>query len=264
MSRTAIIAGTGRLAAEVAAQLDDPLIAALDGFAPEGLAAEPFRLEQLVPFLDSLQDRGVTRVVFAGGIRRPRLDPALFDSRTAQLVPRIAAAMGAGDDAALRAVIGAFEEVGLTVAGIAEVAPELLPGPGLLTGAPKAKDRSDAAKAAQVVAVLGNLDIGQGAVVAGGLVLAVETLPGTQAMLEFVAATRVGHRGGVLWKAPKPQQDRRIDLPAIGPDTVAQAAAAALGGIAWPAGEAIVIDRPATIAAAEAAGLFLWSRPADG
>ena len=100
---------------------------------------------------------------------------------------------------------------------------------------------------------------------AQGLCLALETLPGTQAMLAFAAA----HQGlrpdpngarGVFFKAPKPGQDRRIDLPTVGPDTVAQAEAARLSGIGWRAGGTVLLDRPATIAAAQAAGLFLWSR----
>lgn len=257
--RTALIAGTGRLPAALAATLDAPVVAALNGFPPEGLEAESFRLEQLVPFIDGLIDRGVTRVVFAGAVRRPPLDPALFDRRTAMLVPRIAAAMQQGDDAALREVIAVFEEAGLTTVGLAEAAPALIPGAGILAGRPAPQDEGDAARAAVIVQGLGALDIGQGAVVAGGLCLAVETLPGTEAMLDFVARTRTG-KGGVLWKAPKPSQERRIDLPAVGPDTVAQAAAAGLAGIAWQAGGVVLIDREETVAAAGAAGLFLWAR----
>lgn len=263
MSRTAIIAGTGGLAAEVAARLDDPVVAALPDHQPDGIAAEPFRLERLVPFLDSLEDRGVTRVIFAGAVRRPRLDPELFDPLTLNLVPLMANAMRQGDDAALRALIGIVEEAAFKVVGLAEVAPDLLPGPGVLTGQIRTIDETDTARAAEVVTALGSLDIGQGAVVAGGLTLAVETLPGTAAMLEFVARTRGGYRGGVLWKQPKPGQDLRVDLPSLGPETIAQATAAALNGIAWPAGQAVIIDRAATVAAAEQAGLFLWSRPAD-
>ncbi|MRX50842.1 DUF1009 domain-containing protein [Paracoccus sp. S-4012] len=256
-----MIAGTGRLPHELAAVLDDPLIAALDGFAPDGLAAESFRLERLVPFMDSLLDRGVERVVFAGLVRRPPLDPEAFDPRTAMLVPRIAMAMQQGDDATLREVIALFEEAGLAIAGVADLAPHLVPGAGMLAGRPGPGDDADLARAREIVAGLGHLDIGQGAVVARGLCLAVETLPGTEAMLDFVARTRPEGRGGVLWKAPKPGQDRRIDLPAVGPETVAQAAAARLAGIGWEAGGVVLIDRRATIAAAEAAGLFLAAVP---
>ena len=265
--RTAIIAGRGGLAAIVAAALERPFVAAIKGFVPEGLMPDlVFRVERLVPFLDHLADRGVTRVVFAGAVQRPRLDPALFDPATARLVPRLLAAMQGGDDAALRGVIALFEEAGLEVVGVDQVAPGLVPGPGILAGKVTEGDRRDADRAASIVQALGAVDVGQGAVVAQGLCLGVEALPGTDALLDFVARTGAALRPnpqaarGLLYKAPKPGQDRRVDLPAIGPETVARAAAAGLAGLAWAAGGVLLLDRAATVAAAQDKGLFLWSR----
>lgn len=265
MSRTALIAGEGSLAPAIAAALDRPLVYALDHLHPQ-VDAKPFRLERLVPFLDELAEQGVTRAVFAGAIRRPRIEPDLFDPRTMAIVPRILMGMQSGDDAALRAVLDVFEEAGIAIASVDQILPGLVPGAGVLAGEPTPRDQKDAARAAEIVQGLGALDIGQGAVVAQGLCLAVEALPGTQAMLDFVrlhAGLKPDPKGprGVLYKAPKPGQDRRIDLPTIGPDTVRQAAEAGLGGIAWQAGSVILLDREDAIARAEQAGLFLWSRP---
>ncbi|WP_126977202.1 LpxI family protein [Frigidibacter oleivorans] len=271
---TAVIAGTGALPGLLVAALtragEPVLLAEMEGFPASvpGVTPLRFRVERLVPFLADLADAGVTRVVFGGAVRRPRLDPELFDNRTATLVPRLLAAMQAGDDATLREVAAIFEDWDLPVVGAAEVAPDLVPGPGLLAGAPTPGDEADAARAAAIVAALGTVDVGQGAVVAQGLCLAVEALPGTDAMLDWVAATGAGLRPdprgarGVIYKAPKPGQDRRMDLPALGPETVRRAAAAGLAGLAWEAGGVLLLDRDATVAAAEAAGLFLWSRPA--
>lgn len=265
MSRVAVIAGAGRLPAAVAACLDAPLICALDGFTPEGLAVDQlFRVERLVPFFHALEDAGVTRVTFAGAVQRPRLDPALFDAGTAQLVPRLMQAMAQGDDATLRAVIGLFEEAGFEVLGTAAIAPGLVPGAGVLCGEIRAQDEADAARAAAIVQALGAVDVGQGCVVAQGLCLAVEALPGTDAMLRGVAALPASLRPtgtrGLFYKAPKPGQDLRIDLPALGPATVARVAEAGLGGIVWQAGGVICLDRAEMIAAAQEAGLFLWAR----
>lgn len=264
---TALIAGQGALPALLAAAAPGLLICELDGFPSAVPGAEPvrFRIERLVPFLDGLVERGVTRVCFAGAMRRPRLEAEMFDARTAQIVPRLIGAMQAGDDATLRAVIELFEEWDLEVIGADAIAPDLVPGEGVLCGAPTEADALDAARAAEIVAALGAVDVGQGAVVAQGLCLAVEALPGTDAMLDFVAlhaGLRPNPAGakGVFYKAPKPGQDRRIDLPALGPQTVARAAAAGLAGIAFEAGGVLLLDRAATVAAAEAAGLFLWGR----
>jgi DUF1009 family protein len=271
--RTAVIGGRGRLPALLVEALEAageaPVLAELHGFPLEGVGArpvEPLRVERLVPFLDRLHDLGVTRVAFAGAVQRPRLDPGLFDARTAALAPRLAAAMQAGDDATLRAVIAVFEEAGFAVAGAAELAPALVPGPGVLGAVALGPEAErDAARAAAIVAALGAVDVGQGAVVARGLCLAVEALPGTDAMLAGLAALPRPEgwpeRAGLLYKAPKPGQDRRIDLPALGPGTVAGAARAGLAGIGFEAGGVLLIDRAATVAAADEAGLFLWARP---
>lgn len=294
MTKIAIISGAGRLPAALAATLDSPLICALDGFPPEGLVPDlVFRVERLVPFLRELSDRGVGRVIFAGAVSRPRLDPSLFDMGTAQMVPRLLAAMQGGDDATLRAVTDIFEQAGFEVVGVPDVAPGLFLAPGVygvtLSGAKPGEsvsavthsgsegwetvsgvtvseaDRADAARAAAIVAALGAVDVGQGAVVAQGLCLAVETLPGTDQMLDFVAKTArrpnpAGARG-VFYKSAKPGQDRRIDLPTIGLETLTRAHAAGLAGIAFPASDVIVLDMKNVLQQAEKLGLFLWAQP---
>lgn len=264
MSRLALIAGRGGLpAALVQALADKPLVCALDGFAPDGVAVDQvFRVERLALFLRLLEDAGVTQVSFAGAVQRPQLDPALFDPQTAQMVPRLLAAMQAGDDATLREVIAIFEEAGFTIAGVEAIAPDLLPQAGVLAGQITAQDEADAERAAQIVAALGAVDVGQGAVVARGLCLGVETLSGTDAMLAGVAALPAGLRpkGGLFYKAAKPDQDRRIDLPTLGVQTLHRVAEAGLAGISFQAGSVICLDLAAMQALARETGLFLWAR----
>lgn len=265
--KTAIIAGSGRLPAALAqAMAEPPLVAALDGFTPEALTVDlTFRVERLVPFLRALERDGVGQVIFAGAVTRPRLDPALLDESTASLLPRLMQAMAAGDDATLRVVIALFEEFGFAVAGVETVAPALLPRPGVLAGTVTQQDKADAARAEAIVTALGAVDVGQGAVVAQGLCLGVEALPGTDALLAQVAgigALRPDPAGGrgVFYKAAKPGQDRRIDLPTLGPETLRGAAAAGLGGVAFKAGSVICLDLPEMQRLAGTLGLFLWAR----
>nr|WP_124111879.1 UDP-2,3-diacylglucosamine diphosphatase LpxI [Palleronia sp. THAF1] len=238
-------------------------VAGLQGFAPDG--AESFRLEHLGSFLAGLRARGTKRIVFAGSLRRPSIDPTAIDAATAPLVPRLAMAMRQGDDALLRAVISVFEEAGLSVIGPTDLIPDLLPAQGVLTRAePDSDAQGDADRATALLRATGPADLGQGVVVASGQVLALEALPGTDWMLESVAALRGDGPlarpvpvGGLLMKRPKPGQDRRIDLPVIGPDTVRRAAAAGLHGIAIEAGGVMILDRAETVAAADDAELFL-------
>ena len=187
--------------------------------------------------------------------------PARIDGVT-PIVPGIVAAISAGDDGALREILAIIEEFGFTLLAAHEVMPDLLPEGGVPTEAePSDRDRADAFRAADIVAALGVADVGQGCVVAAGQALAVEALGGTDWMLRTLAAERPdAPAGGILYKAPKPGQDRRADLPVIGPKTVAGAKAAGLSGIVIEAGGVMVLDRAEVIAACNAAGLFLWVR----
>jgi UDP-2,3-diacylglucosamine hydrolase len=264
MSRLAIIAGAGDLPAEVVGQLPaPPLVCALEGHPPAGLAPDlAFRIERLVPFLRQLHDEGVGEVLFAGAVHRPRLDPGLFDPETAALTPRLLPALQRGDDAVLRAVIEVFEDYGLGVCGLTDVAPGLLSAAGVLGAVePDAGQEADAARGTEILRTLAPLDLGQGCVVASGLCLAVESLFGTDAMLAHVAAcreTREPRHGGVLVKRAKEGQDLRVDLPAIGPATIEAARTARLTGLCLQAGHVVVLHRAETLAAADAAGIAVW------
>jgi UDP-2,3-diacylglucosamine hydrolase len=163
MSRLAIIAGEGDLPAELVAHLPaPPLICAVEGHPPAGLAPDlSFRLERLIPLLRRLVEAGVTEVVLAGAVHRPRFDPTLFDAETAALMPRLLPAMRQGDDALLRAVIGVFEEHGLSVLGLADCAPTLLAEGQLGATTPDPGLEADAARGIAILRALAPLDLGQ-------------------------------------------------------------------------------------------------------
>ncbi|WP_281825462.1 LpxI family protein [Jannaschia rubra] len=260
MTRLALIAGQDRLPATLAHALGgrDWTCHHPEGFAPEGIASSPFRVERLGSFIAGLKADGVEEVCFAGRIGRPTLDPSLVDAATMPLLPRMMQALQAGDDAALRTVITFFEEAGLCVVAAHDLMPALLDVP--VEGTPNDRACADIARAAAVHRALSPLDVGQGCVVAGGLVLAVEAMPGTDWMLESL--TRFdGPSGGVLFKGAKAGQDRRIDMATIGPHTVTAAAVAGLSGIAVIAGDVLVLDAEAMRERLAATGLFLtvWS-----
>ncbi|MBP1804257.1 LpxI family protein [Rubellimicrobium aerolatum] len=218
----------------------------------------PFRVEHLGRLLVALRERGVTGVCFSGGIRRPSVDPSQIDALTMPFVPRFLAAARAGDDGALRVILSLFEEAGFAIHAAHEIAPDLLPPAGVLTAArPTPAHEADAARAEQVHRILAPADIGQGVVVRRGQVLAVEALPGTDFMLDSL---RDLARDALFYKAPKATQDRRADLPAIGPATMERARAAGLSAIVIESNGVMVLDRAATVAAANAAGLVLWVR----
>ncbi len=255
----ALIAGTGDLPPALLARLPQrPLICAMSGFVPAITPDLTFRIEQLGSFLQTLKSRNVQEVCMAGTVRRPDIDPSAIDAATLPFVPRIQAALAAGDDGALRAVIGIFEGAGLAVRAAHEIAPDLLPAAGIPTRALAVADvQADAILAEKVLADMGQADRGQACIVQAGTVLAQEGVGGTDAMI----ADAGDAPGAVLFKGPKPGQDRRADLPVIGPETVLRAVRAQLSGIIIEAGGVMVLDPTKVIATLDAAGLFLWVRP---
>jgi DUF1009 family protein len=260
----ALIAGQGRLPAILVERLKTrPHIASLDGFDPDGVAPDRrFRLETLGSLIGGLKADGVTEVCFVGAIARPEIDPTALDAATLPLLPRIMPALQMGDDAALRAVLAIFEEAGIYIRSAIDLAPNLLPPVSVLSKRQiEEHHRKDAMRAAEIAAALGNLDLGQSCVVRKGQALALEALPGTDFMLNTLAGTTYGP-GGLFYKAKKPTQDVRIDLPVIGVETVRGAAAAGLDGLVIQAGGVMVLDLEDVTAEIDEADLFLWVRDA--
>lgn len=268
----AIVAGRGalpRLIAEDCARRGQPYrVVVFEGVDLDWLAGQPVlpaifeKPGRLFADLRAAQCRTVT---FAGGMVRPRLNPLRFDLKLLSFAPKVLAGVRAGDDTTLRLIAEIFEAEGLTLRAPHEILASLLaPEGGMTRARPTEADRADMARAAEIVSALGVADVGQGAVVAQGICLGLESIQGTDAMLDFVARTAAPFRHdseggkGILFKAPKPGQDWRIDLPAIGAETVRRAAAAGLAGIVVRAGGVLIIGREETIGAADAAGLFLW------
>jgi hypothetical protein len=203
-------------------------------------------------------------LLFIGTLLRPPLTQIRLDWQSVRLLPRMIRMLHGGDDRLLSGVARLAEEGGLRVIGIEEVAPDIIVPDGVLGRyQPSPRDRADIALALTVIAALGPFDVGQAAVVADNHVLAVEAAEGTDNLLARIADLRRQGRVvtppgvGVLVKAPKPGQDRRFDLPAIGPQTVEHVARAGLAGLAVAAGNTIVAEAADVVAAADRAKIFL-------
>jgi UDP-2,3-diacylglucosamine hydrolase len=209
--------------------------------------------------------------IFIGTLTRPALWQIRLDWRTIRMLPRIVSAFAGGDDKLLSGIAKLAEEGGVRIIGVKEVAPEIIVPEGVLGRyQPTARDRADIERGRAMIAALGPFDVGQAAVIANNHVLAVEAAEGTDNMLARVADLRergrvTTPRGvGVLVKAPKPAQDRRFDLPAIGPQTVVNVVRAGLAGIAVAAGDTMMADVAELIATADRAKIFVVGAGGDG
>lgn len=272
MSRLGLIAGGGALPMAVAARCEAEgrpvFVVRLAGFADPHLTRYPgieAGMAEIGKVLTALKKANCDAVCFAGLVSRPDFKSLKPDFKGMTLLPGIIAEAAKGDDALLRKILSVFESEGYAVEGADDIlGGETLPAGPLGAVQPTPRQLEDLRKALHVAEKSGELDIGQGAVVCDGLVLAVEAQEGTDAMLARVAGLPADLRGsplarkGALGKAPKPIQDLRVDMPVMGARTVELAAAAGLAGVGGIAGKLIVIDRPATVEAADRLGLFIW------
>jgi DUF1009 family protein len=240
---------------------------ALRGWAdPQLVARFPhhwFALGQTATVIRHAREEGCRDFVFIGSLVRPSIRQLRMDFTTLRLLPRIFRLFRGGDNHLLSGLGQILEEQGLRVVGAHEIAPEILVPAGVLgRHRPSARDMADVALGGSLLDRMGPFDIGQAVVIADRRVLAIEAAEGTDQMLARVATMRAEGRislpgpMGVLVKAPKPQQDRRYDLPSVGARTVDAAAKAGVAGIAVEAGGAISADLQDLIRAADAAGLF--------
>jgi DUF1009 family protein len=237
------------------------------GFADPAVEKFPHHwvhLGAIGTLVSAMREAGCKDVVMIGSLVRPRPWDVRFDLTTALLVPRLLPMFRGGDDRLLKGVAEILEERGFRLVGAHQVAPEILmpAGPGGRHRPSKA-EQEDIRFGFSLLRAIGPFDVGQAAAIANMHTLAVEAAEGTAAMLARLAdmrrngRLRLPSRAGVLVKAAKPGQDRRFDLPAIGPDTVAQVKAAGIAGIAVEAGSTVVADAPALIRAADKAGIFV-------
>lgn len=206
----------------------------------------------------ALHEQQAKELVMIGRVRRP----SLFEIKPDALALKVLAKIGVkalGDDALLRCIGQAIEEEsGVRVVGAHEVLGGLLAREGKIGALEPDEDaRKDIARGIEIARALGTLDIGQSVVVQQGLVLGVEAIEGTDALIARCGTLRRDGPGGILVKLAKPQQDNRYDLPTIGPNTVHAVAAAGLRGIAVEAGRSLILNRDATIAEADACGIFV-------
>jgi len=269
--RTAIIAGNGQLplavAQALAARGQEPFLVPLRGEALPELYAYPHQEISIIEFaklIRALKRHNIKNIVLAGGVtKRPHLRDLRFDWPTLRILPRLGFALRRGDDALLRAFIAALESYHFRICGAHQIVPELLATTGMkLTKAqPSSHMQADIELAARAAQMLGELDVGQGAVAVRGRIVALEGAEGTDEMLvrirQLRSSGRIPREGGVLVKVMKPSQEERADLPTIGPLTIENAHAAGLAGVAVERQRSFILEPAETVKRADQYAMFL-------
>lgn len=260
-----MIAGSGMMPVEIINYCNEKgreiYVIGLETFANEDQlknAPHSFaRIGEVGKMLKAFKSNNVHDIVLAGGIKRPSFKEMLPDWEGMKLITKLAVKK-MSDDNLFRAVINEIEKYGFRVVGIEEVVPEMLFFEGIYGKVkPSPEDMDDINRGITVAKALGAVDVGQAVVVQEGMVLAVEAIEGTDMMLSRASILKKQGKSPVMVKVLKPGQDMRVDLPAIGLQTVEQLKKYGIGGIAVEAGGILMIEREAVVKMADEAGIFI-------
>ena len=196
-------------------------------------------------------------IVMVGGVERPSLRNIIPDLWTAKFLAKLNSSI-TGDDSILSSLTKALEKEGFNILAPENIIPSLLCPKGILGKfKPNKNNNKDIINGFKIAKLVGSNDIGQSIVIENGLVLAVEAAEGTDNMIKRSALLKKEEKGGVLIKVIKPQQDKRLDRPVIGINTIEEVWSAGLAGIAIEYNEILIISFDEVISYANKKGLFI-------
>ncbi len=261
-----IIAGAGGLPFAVVSsclkQNRPFFILALENFTdPELLSSYPHawvRLGAVGEAFNILRKEGISELTMAGNLHRPSLKELRPDMRGIAFFAKLGV-KALGDDGLLQAVTKEMETEGFKIVGVHDICPDLLTTNGTIGKVkPNKINWKDIQQGWHLAKQLGMLDVGQAVVLQDGLVLGLEAIEGTDALIERTGTLKRKGEAPVLVKCCKPQQDERVDMPTIGLKTIENAIEAGFSGIALEAGKTLFLEQDKAIMLADKNKFFIY------
>lgn len=265
MQTLGIIAGGGDLPKkiiQVCQKIKRPIfVIALEGFAdPDLVETVPHawcKIGAIQTVIDTFKKNNVQEILFVGRVKRPSLSKLSLDKTGAKWIAKIGL-KAFGDDGLLSGILQLVEKEGFKIIKAQDIAKDLMVEKGCLTTSqPDEKDWQDIKRGVMAAQELGKADIGQSVIVEEGVVLSVEGIEGTDAMILRTKSLKKHACAGVLVKLVKPQQSRSVDMPTTGVETVRNALDIGLKGMAIQAKGTFVLDLDKMIEVADKNNFFI-------
>ncbi len=214
---------------------------------------------EISKILNILKTNQIKELVFAGGVTKPSMSGMKVDGKGAILLSKILGNKLFGDDNLLSTIINFFEKESFKIIGADQIVDDLLAAKGVL-GSVKPTDQmqKDIEIGQNALAAMSALDIGQAIVVQQKQIVGVEAIEGTDALikrcqdLQFKQGSKA-----VLVKMKKHNQNTKIDLPALGIETIQNLSKSGFAGVAVQAKFCLIINQKEVIKLADELGLFV-------
>lgn len=264
----AVIAGTGSLPLEASKQLialgrpffiialfpennRDDLTQITTGYA-QVITPKFYKVGQV---LNELKQRQTTHVLFIGKVdKRTLLSKVSFDWLGIKLLASLATK---SDTTVMEKALELLENNGIKVIRQDEILQSLLVPPGLITGTLTPSLQENIAYGMEIAQKLSAIDIGQTIVVKDHMILAVEAIEGTDECIR--RGIELGKTDIVICKAAHPQQNKKMDLPTLGPDTLKNLQPGSVKALAWQSHHTFIAHKELFIEQANKLGITLVS-----
>lgn len=217
-----------------------------------------YKIHKISQILKHCKETGASHITLAGKVKRANISRLLLDFKGAKLFAMIVK-NGINDNAILKTILTFIEGEGFKIIAPEKIATNIILHKGALSKAkPNKSAKEDIKHGLKVLKGIASYDVGQALIVQNGLVLGVEAAEGTDGLIKRCGEIKQEGEGPVLIKIVKPEQDKRVDLPCIGPDTIITSHKYGIRGIAAEAGNTLILDQVNTIKLADKYKIFVF------
>ncbi|MDA8675880.1 UDP-2,3-diacylglucosamine diphosphatase LpxI [Alphaproteobacteria bacterium] len=235
-----------------------PYVVAIEAMADAVLpmADVTIRLGAAKRIISAFKDAGCQQIIMTGKFIRPSLMQIKPDLTGAKLAFK---ALSRSDNDALQLIADFLAGYDIHMADLYTILPDIFAKAGVMIGkAPNKKQQASINKAMAVLDALGNYDVGQAIVIQQQRVLAIEAAEGTNAMIDRAGGNKLPDLlPPILVKMSKRGQNKQLDPPVIGAETITLAAKQGVTMIAIETGAVILADRDDCLATAKRLGVSL-------
>ena len=269
MYKICLIAGNGLLPFEILKSFNQNEVFIIC-LKESGVSASNFKgyevLEKSVfkvgSIIKEIKARKIKQIIFVGGIKKPSFYSIKPDLTGFMLMLKILKLKHKGDDAILKAITQFLEEKNLELVGVKDIASNLILQEVSITHkTPNDLELKNINFGLEVLEGISKFDIGQALVMQDGVVIGVEGVEGTDALIERCSKICYKNKSKpILIKAPKVGQTFKIDIPVIGLNTIQNLIKYNFAGVAILAGGTILLEKEKSKNLANEAGIFIFCK----
>lgn len=205
--------------------------------------------------LSYLKERKATSAVLIGKVEKNLLlKKVKFDWLALKLLTKV---ITKSDSEILETIVSFMESEGIGVLKQSDILNELMISPGIVCGNADSYISENVDFGINMAKEIAKCDIGQTIVIKDKMVIAVEAIEGTDSCIE--RGIKLGRDNVIVCKVAKITQNKKFDLPTLGPYSISNIKQGQIAAIAWDSKHTLIVDKEKFISMAIELGITLIS-----